>query len=114
MMTVLLVDDNALVLRSLVRLLTGRFEVHTAASAAEAMERLRQSPCEVVVTDLEMPGEDGLQLLARVRDEFPAVKRVVMSGSPTLSRALGAPPGLVHVSLPKPFQKEQLMSALET
>ena len=116
MKTVLLVDDNAPLLRMLGAVFLARhFEVRMAASAAEAIEKLRQAPSEVVVTDLEMSGgENGFQLLERVRKEFPAVRRVVMSGSPMLSREIASQGDLVHASLPKPFEIEQVILALGT
>jgi DNA-binding NtrC family response regulator len=112
---ILVVDDNALFLRSLIRMLSLKTSVVSATGATEALEVLRQTPCRAVITDLEMPpGMDGFWLLGQVRELFPEVRRVVMSGSPSLSRQIARSGDLVHASLPKPFDYEQLLAILDT
>jgi two-component system, cell cycle response regulator len=65
---VLLVDDDELVLAQLAVLVTAAgYFVRTAASATEAMKLMEQSPAAIVITDLTMPGIDGLELCQRVR-----------------------------------------------
>jgi two-component system cell cycle response regulator len=66
--TVLIVDDDDLVLARLQELVTaGGYEVRTAASAIEALASLEQSPASIVITDLNMPGMDGLELCRQIR-----------------------------------------------
>jgi two-component system response regulator HupR/HoxA len=77
---VLLVDDEPLSLETLTRTLDETFEVLTATSAAAAEALLADHWVEVIVTDQRMPEMTGVDLLARVRDRWPDVVRIIISG----------------------------------
>ncbi|MBZ5596783.1 MAG: response regulator [Acidobacteriia bacterium] len=68
---ILLVDDDVAVLLTLKAVLEmDQFEVHTAASAAEAMEKLHSGPYHMVITDAHMETEDaGFQVIAEARQQ---------------------------------------------
>lgn len=79
---VLLVDDHALVragIRSLLEKLSGVEVVAEAGSGHEALELLASSRATMVVTDLAMPGLNGLELTRRITREFPQVRVLVLS-----------------------------------
>jgi CheY-like chemotaxis protein len=78
---VLLVDDSAVDRRLVQGLLarSGQWEVEPAANAEQALARLAQSPVDVVLTDLRMPGMDGLELLHLLREQMPALPVVLMT-----------------------------------
>ena len=78
--TVLLVDDEPLSLETLTRTLDESFEVLTATSAAAAEEILAEEWVQVVVTDQRMPETTGVEFLARVRERWPDVVRIIISG----------------------------------
>ncbi|MCU1428240.1 MAG: response regulator receiver protein, partial [Actinomycetia bacterium] len=81
-MRVLFVDDDANVLSGLRRMLRGmRFEwdMQFAASGEEAIALLRSKAFDVLISDMRMPGVDGLQLLRMARDERPSVVRIVLT-----------------------------------
>lgn len=77
----LLVDDEPSILRSLRRLFRGApYQVHTAAGGVEALEKLSQTPVDVIISDMRMPGMSGLEFLKNVESQHPQVKRIVLSG----------------------------------
>lgn len=78
--TVLIVDDDDLMCARLAQLVTrAGYRVHTASNGPTALELLRSSSASVVVTDLNMPGMDGLELCDRIRaQEWPGYIYVVM------------------------------------
>lgn len=81
---VLVVDDEEQIGRSLARLL-GRLdvsglEVEVASDAASALARLEGARFDLVISDYRMPGEDGISLLAKVRERWPDSLRVLMTG----------------------------------
>lgn len=81
-LTLLLVDEHTVVREGLRRVLEGCGEGWTvleAASGFQALERMRERPIGVLVTDLSMPGMNGLDLIRRVRGEFPATAILVLS-----------------------------------
>ena len=88
---VLIVDDDPGTLASLSRAfaLEGYTAV-TASSAARALERLQQEPVDVILSDVVMPGMDGIELLAKLRERSPAVPVVLMSAQASVEAAVKA------------------------
>jgi DNA-binding NtrC family response regulator len=88
---VLFVDDEEAVLRSIVRVLSRTpLEVLTAVGAEEALRVLGEQRVDVIVSDIDMPGVNGLELLRRVRSERPEILRMMLTGAATVERALEA------------------------
>jgi DNA-binding NarL/FixJ family response regulator len=79
---IIVVDDHAVVREGLVRILegTGRgFSVAEASSGFQALEHLRRHPADLAIVDLSMPGMSGIDLIRRIRGEFPATAVLVLS-----------------------------------
>ena len=79
---IIVVDDHAVVREGLVRILegTGRgFGVAEASSGFQALEWLRRNPVDLAIVDLSMPGMSGIDLIRRIRSEFPATAVLVLS-----------------------------------
>jgi two-component system response regulator AtoC len=102
---VLVVDDEPAV-RFAVEEALGDFDVVTAASAAEALPLA--AGVEVVVTDLVMPGEDGLALAARLRELDPELPVILLTARGSERTAVAAMKAGVHDYLTKPFGVEEL------
>jgi PAS domain S-box-containing protein len=109
---VLVVEDVAPLGQMIERMLAGRgCQVDVVESPAAALELAAQPgfAIDLLLTDLVLPGIDGRELARRLRDRFPEVKVVVMSGysellaGPTGSDDLGA-----DAILPKPFTRDRL------
>jgi CheY-like chemotaxis protein len=80
-LTILIVDDNDAVRRVLTLVLeTSGFQVMTASSGAAAVEAYRRRPPDVVVLDVQMPGQDGRQTFAALRQLDPKARVVFLSG----------------------------------
>lgn len=85
---VLLVDDEKNVLSAIRRELRGDFDLYTATSAPEALRRFLDGEIfAVLVTDIDMPGVSGLQLLDQVHQCAPRTCRVVLTGKPDVGAA---------------------------
>ncbi len=79
---ILLVDDEPNILQAMQRQLRKRFEITTAESGTEALAKLKeQGPFAVIVSDMRMPGMDGIQLLSRVKAGFPDTVRIMLTGN---------------------------------
>jgi len=114
---VLVVDDNADARLTLQLLLEAEgYRVQTAANGGEALRVQKESPSQILITDLFMPEADGLETIQRFRKEYPGMPVIVVSGGGsdarlrtdhlTVARELGA------VTLRKPFSGEELLQAL--
>lgn len=82
MRKVLIVDDSPEVLRMLQRTwapLDGDWEVAFADSGERALTLLERAPCDVLATDMVMPGMDGLQLLQAAKSRYPEMVRIAFS-----------------------------------
>ncbi len=115
LLRVIIVDDDVAVLRSFKRALRLRrpaWEVTTLSSSHEALECLARGQCDVFVTDYEMPNVDGVQLLSKVRAQFPRVRRVVLSGRP-VETAEGLPPDIVQAWVCKALGADELIESVE-
>jgi putative nucleotidyltransferase with HDIG domain len=111
---VLFVDDEPNVLQGLRRMLHRlghEWDVRFAASGSEALSILAESPCDVVVTDIHMPGMSGTELLEEVKAQYPLTARIVLSGQAEKDAILSAI-GTVHQYLSKPCDAETLESAI--
>lgn len=107
--TVLFVDDEEKVLTSLKRgLLDEPYEALFANSAKEAIEILQQKPVHVIVTDMRMPEMGGLQLLMVVKEKYPEIIRMVLSGYTQVSTLLTAiNQGEIYRFITKPWKLEE-------
>ena len=86
-MRVLVVDDNADVLSSMDLILSGAgHETRTCDDTRRAIELNREEPADVLITDIFMPGVDGLETITEFRSIWPNLKIVAMSGGGNISK----------------------------
>jgi len=78
--TILIVDDEKRSLESMVRILDDEFDVHTANTAPEALAILEREWVQVMVCDQRMPDVSGVTLLSQVREQWPEIVRMIISG----------------------------------
>ena len=106
---ILFVDDE-LPLREVVsRLLSRRgLDVTTAGDAVAAVEMLRDQSFDLVLTDFHMPDMDGFELLAHVREHYPDVPAIMMTGQSSVQHAVQAMANGAVDYLPKPFAVDAL------
>ena len=89
--TLLLVDDEIGILRVLGISLADRgYRVLKAQNGEEALRVFGEEKPAIVLTDIKMPGMDGLEVLSRVHKEFPALPVVIISGHGTIQTAVEA------------------------
>jgi len=78
--TILIVDDEVRGLESLVRILEEEFDVKTASCTAEAEQILQQEWVQIILCDQRMPDMTGVEFLKQVREQWPDVVRMIISG----------------------------------
>lgn len=113
-MRVLLVEDDR-VARVPLRddIAEAGYDVDEAGSAEEALELLGRKGYDVVVTDLKMPGMDGIELLERIKAESPDTEVIVITAYGTVRTAVRAMKLGAYEYLTKPFDNEELLLLLE-
>ena len=113
--TVLVVDDSStarLFARRLIERIPG-FRVVTASDGKEALAVLAKESCAVVVTDLHMPGMDGLELVEAIADRFPLVPVVLMTAQGNEDIAVKALQSGAASYVPKRALEAELANTLE-
>lgn len=117
MARILLVDGEELVRMTVRQMLENNgHEVTEAADGNKALAALRRAPVDLVITDILMPNKEGLETIAELRQLYPAVKIIAMSGGGRmgntkfllLAERLGA-----EVILTKPFKSKELIDAIK-
>ena len=111
---ILFVDDDPRLLRSMVRTFARRFDVSTAPSGAEGLDLIREKgPFAVIVSDIKMPGMDGLEFLGAARELDPESVRMILTGYADLQNAIDAVnDGYVFRFLTKPCSEDALDAAV--
>jgi DNA-binding NtrC family response regulator len=111
---VLIVEDDALARRGMADLLSlWGYEVATAGDGAEALERVSEESPAVVVSDLVMPGMDGLGLLSVLRVDHPDVAVIMLTGQGSIESAVQAMKEGAYDYLTKPLDPARLQVLLE-
>jgi EAL domain-containing protein (putative c-di-GMP-specific phosphodiesterase class I) len=106
----LIVDDEEAILRVHARVLsTAGYQVETAADGLAAERALKQTPFDVILSDIDMPGMNGIALLERVRQNDLDVPVVFITGNPSVETAIKAMDHGAHRYLVKPVQTELLL-----
>ena len=110
MESILIVDDekNYTAVLSVVLQEEG-YETLTANSAAEALATLKIEDVDLVVTDMKMPGMDGLELLGRVKQQWPDIPVIMMTAHGTVDKAVEAMQKGAYTFILKPFDNERLV-----
>lgn len=107
-------DDEPAIRGLLTELLANDFEVLTAPSAEAARELLQRRPVDIILTDQQLPGQSGVQLLEHVCLHWPQTIRIMMTGLGRLEDAVDAINcGRVHRYLFKPWKTDQLLYTLQ-
>jgi HD-like signal output (HDOD) protein/CheY-like chemotaxis protein len=112
---VLFVDDDERVLRGIRRTMRTThpdWEMSFAGGSEEALAHLENAGADVIVSDAQMPGVDGLALLQLVRMRHPETARIMLTGQVKKDQTYEAV-GLVHQFLAKPCPPEELQAAID-
>jgi DNA-binding NtrC family response regulator len=107
--TVLFVDDDDRVLKGLQhRLVHEPYNCLFATTGKQALELLERHPVHVICTDMRMPGMNGLELLSIVKERYPHIVRVALSGYTQVGTLLTAiSQGEIFGFIPKPWKLEE-------
>jgi DNA-binding NtrC family response regulator len=118
---VLIVDDEPKMCRALVRALGvdsvadsvgSPLSVETVGNAEEAEVLLEKKPFDVVLTDLRLPGRDGLSLVRHVREKYPETEVILMTAYASVETAVGALRSGAYDYVIKPFNTEEIVHLL--
>jgi LmbE family N-acetylglucosaminyl deacetylase len=106
---VLLVEDDEILASVISELLAGVANTHWAPHAEEALRLLPQTPWDLVIADIELPGMSGIELLTHVKSAQPKVATLIVSGRTSFDDAIAAIRAGADDYLTKPFDRGGLV-----
>lgn len=116
MTSVLVVDDDSGVRGVVSRFLgSAGYEVREASTGREGMAAYRERTADLVITDMYMPDSDGIDVIMRLRADFPHIRIVAMTGGGVRDEGKvleGAEHAGALCTLRKPFDRESLLRAV--
>jgi len=112
-MKILVVDDENIVLDSCQRVLEADgFEVFLVPSADKALKAMKKDDFALLLIDVKMPGHDGMYLMREVKEKWPDIPIIVMSGYHTKEIIEEAVKIGAATFIAKPFTPDELLEAL--
>ncbi len=106
---ILVVDDDESLRRvTQVQLQQSGYDVAAACDGSEALSALERFPADLVITDLKMPGMSGLELLKRIRSEYPEIVIIMVTAFGTIENAVEAMRAGAYDYITKPVQIQEL------
>ena len=113
---ILIVDDDPALLEALpeaLRLRMSEVTVDTADTATAALDRIASRDYDAIVTDIKMPGMDGLALLAEIRGRRPDTPILIITGHGEYDLALRALRGGAYDFIHKPIDRDDFVASLD-
>ncbi|MBC8089981.1 MAG: response regulator [Phycisphaerae bacterium] len=115
MKQLLLVDDDVHVVQALGNILRRRrdsWEVRLACDANEAIREMEAHPADVIISDFQMPGIDGCELMTRIERDWPSTVRIMLTGDTdeAVHRRLVS---VTHALLSKPVSSKLLVETMD-
>ncbi|OGG44703.1 MAG: hypothetical protein A3F84_28785 [Candidatus Handelsmanbacteria bacterium RIFCSPLOWO2_12_FULL_64_10] len=112
-MNILMADDDPTVLKTVGTFLSARgHRVRTASDGSEALRLMAEETPDLVISDIQMPGMDGIAFLKAIRGQFPDLPVILMTGYATVETAVAALRNRAYDYLKKPVQLEELQACI--
>ena len=109
-MCVLIIDDDSNLRKTLSDILKAKgYETHTAKDGVEGLALLKQHAVNLALIDLRLPDMSGIEVLGRVRADYPSMEAVILTGNATLDSAIEATNRGAFSYLQKPYDVDQLL-----
>lgn len=110
MKKILMIDDDQSFLKIYAQILQGKgYDVETALSGSQALRKLKETAYDMVISDVVMPEMNGIEVLKRIKAEYPEVLVIMLTGEGTISGAVEAMEEGAYTYLIKPLEIDQLL-----
>ena len=124
--SILIVDDEEDIRDALTMVLeSAGYDVKVASNGNEAVELQREQPADLIITDIIMPGKDGVSTIKEIRQEFPGIRIIAISGGGGVQPVEYVPEAITttdylaaakeagaDMAFTKPFEREDLIQAI--
>jgi len=111
---ILVVDDDENIRKVLTTILEDEgYSVESVETARKAIERTRRKFYNLALIDIRLPDMEGIELLTRIRDTTPKMRRIIITGYPTLQNAIEAVNRGADAYILKPFDMEKVLETIK-
>jgi DNA-binding NtrC family response regulator len=111
---ILVIDDDENIRKVVVAILEDEgYTVESVGTAKEAIEKTRKKFYNVALIDIRLPDMEGIELLTKIRDTTPRMRKVVITGYPTLQNAVDAVNKGADAYVVKPFDVKKVLKTIE-
>jgi len=111
---ILIVDDDENIRKVLLAILEDKgYAVDSVGTAKEAVEKSKRKFYNLALIDIRLPDMEGIELLTKMRDTTPKMRKVIVTGYPTLQNAVDAVNRGADAYIVKPFDVEKVLSAID-
>jgi two-component system NtrC family response regulator len=111
---ILIVDDDENIRKVLVAILEDEgYTVESVGTARKAIEATKRKFYNVALIDIRLPDMDGTDLLLRIRDTVPRIRKIIITGYPTLQNAIDAVNRRADAYIMKPFDVEKVLRTIK-
>jgi DNA-binding NtrC family response regulator len=111
---ILVVDDDQSVRKVLTTILEDEgYAVESVGTAKKAIERARRKVYNLALIDIRLPDMEGIELLTKMRDTTPKMRKIIITGYPTLQNAVEAVNRGADAYILKPFDMENVLETIE-
>jgi len=125
--SILIIDDEQDIRDALLMVLeSAGHDVRVASNGDEAVELQRSEPADLIITDIIMPGKDGIETIKEIRQEFPGTRIIAISGGGGVQPAEYAPKAIkttaylaaakqagADMVITKPFERKDLIQSVK-
>ncbi|MBW1674892.1 MAG: response regulator [Deltaproteobacteria bacterium] len=112
-MKILVIDDEPVILNSCRKVLEeDGFDVYLVPSADEALKAMKKEVFNLLLVDVKMPKHDGIYLMQKVKEKWPDVPIIVMSGYPTPDTITDGAKMGADAFIAKPFTPDELLETI--
>lgn len=111
---ILVVDDDENIRKVEVAILEDKgYLVEAVGTAREAIEKSKRKFYNVALIDIRLPDMEGIELLTKIRDTTPKMRKIIVTGYPTLQNAVDAVNEGADAYIVKPFDVEKVLGTIE-
>lgn len=111
---ILIIDDDDNIRKVLVAILEDEgYDVESVGTAKEAIERTKKRFYNIALIDIRLPDMEGIELLTKIRDTTPKIRKVILTGYPTLQNAVDAVNKGANAYILKPFDVGKVLKTIK-
>jgi DNA-binding NtrC family response regulator len=112
--TILIIDDDENIRKVLLAILEDKgYTVESVGTAKEAVEKSKRKFFNLALIDIRLPDMEGIELLSKMKDTTPRMRKVIITGYPTLQNAVDAVNKGADAYIVKPFDVEKVLSTID-